>query len=218
MREVKVKICGITNGRDALISCENGADMLGFVFVPESPRCLEISSVMEIAAAVRSEYPEVLKVALFRDAEPGKVKDVVRAGGFECVQLHGLETPDYCEKLRSDLGVKVLKTFKVRDNILSNGSYMPGDYASADLFVFDTFHRGLSGGTGLTFDWEILSERRDIIPAPFLLAGGLVPENVEAAVKAVRPYGVDSSSGVEAYPGKKDPQKIKEFIENAKKI
>ena len=220
---VRVKICGIKRPEDALRACECGADLLGFVFVAGTPRAVTVGEVKAALSALPAlERERIGTVGLFRDADPEDVVSTVVECGLDHVQLHGSEHPTYCldlkEKLRAEHGlkVKVMKTFKVKAGILSAGSYVPGDYDGADYLLFDTFHKELPGGTGRSFNWEVLNEEKDTIGKPFFIAGGLGPDNVAEAVRYVNPYGVDVSSGVEEYPKKKDERLVKEFIYNAK--
>ncbi|RKY43140.1 MAG: N-(5'-phosphoribosyl)anthranilate isomerase [Candidatus Makaraimicrobium thalassicum] len=219
---VKVKICGLTNVKDASRACDYGADLLGFIFVKGTPRYVE--NIRDIISDLPPEVKNKTgRVGLFKDEELEEVARTVAGCDLDYVQLHGEERPDYCRALknilrdRHNLSAKIIKTFKIRDRILPQGQYSPCDYEQADYFVFDTFHPEISGGTGRRFDWQVLIKERERIKKPFFIAGGLTPENVASAVKTVRPYGVDVSSGVEDLPGEKDENLLKEFIENAKK-
>ena len=213
-----VKICGLTNLEDALKAAEYGADLLGFIFVSGTPRAIEKEQAKEIIASLSRE---VGKVALFKDEDLEKVADIVSFCGMDYVQLHGNENPGYCKELKSLLEkkygvtVKIIKTFKVAEKVIPHGDYGPADYEEADYLLFDTFHPELAGGTGAGFDKDILTKEK--IDKPFFIAGGLTPENVSGAIEKVSPYGVDTSSGVEKEPGKKDENLLKEFIQNAKK-
>ena len=213
---VKVKICGITNAEDALKAVECGADYLGFVFVSNTPRAVDIETAKEVSEAVGERAQ---KVGLFTDEEAGKVMEIVTACGLDHVQLHGHENPGYCRQLKELFGrhgveAGVIKAFRVSDKIL--GPPLE-EYICADNFVFDTFQPGVPGGTGAKFNWDVLNEVKDFILKPFFIAGGLNPQNGYDAVKAVDPFGVDVASGVESAPGKKDEGLLKEYIENAKK-
>ncbi len=221
---VKVKICGITSMSDAGKSLEYGADFLGFIFVPGTPRRVNKDTVKEIVnlVSVESEaHHKPALVGLFKNEGLKKVAETVISCGLDHVQLHGDESPDYCAKLKdsiwvkADIRVKVIKAFKVKEEIMPIGEYSLDDYTKADFFVFDTYHPEAAGGTGESFDWNVLKQHD--INKPFFIAGGLTPANVLEAVKAVSPYGVDVSSGVESSPGIKDDKLLKEFIENAKK-
>jgi phosphoribosylanthranilate isomerase len=215
---VKVKICGITNAEDAARACEYGADLLGFIFVEGTPRAVEKDTVKDIVSSIPAGVGEnTEKVGLFRDESLGVVAETLMYCGLESVQLHGDESPDYCRELKEKLPVNIIKVFKVREDVLPAGSHVIDDYGDVDHFVFDTFHPETPGGTGSSFDWEVLLREKGRIKKPFFIAGGLDPANVAEAVRTVRPYGVDVSSGVEKVPGKKDENLLKEFIKNAKK-
>ncbi|MFH1877910.1 MAG: phosphoribosylanthranilate isomerase [Candidatus Omnitrophota bacterium] len=220
---VKVKICGLTNVEDACKAVEYGADLLGFIFVPGTPRYVGRDAVRDIVEKCRMLSDKVLFTGLFRDEELEKVAGTVFECGLNSVQLQGEEPPIFCSGLKKlarkkfNWPLHILKAFKVRNEVMTAGAYSIADYAEVDYFVFDTFHSKASGGTGLVFDWRILREEKNNIYKPFFIAGGLTPENVEDAVKSVCPYGVDVSSGVEKSPGRKDHKRLKEFISNAKK-
>ena len=209
----KVKICGLTNTEDAILACTCGADLVGFLFAEESPRFIIPHEVKKII----QELPgDVGKVGLFKDHTLEEVKKSVEFCRLDHVQLHGDESPMFCEELRkmlnaSGVDITIIKTFKVRDRILG---ISPCEYADADYYLFDTYHPKMMGGTGIRFDWDVLRGFKS--GKPFFVAGGLDPENVAAAIKELQPYGVDTSSGVEKFVGKKDKKKIKEFILNAK--
>jgi phosphoribosylanthranilate isomerase len=220
----KVKVCGITNSGDAMKACDLGADFLGFIFVKRTPRAVNKEAVREIVSlvSVESEAPhKPALVGLFKNEDLKKAAETVISCGLDHVQLHGDESPDYCAKLKDsiwvkgDIRIKVIKVFKVKEEIMPIGEYGLDDYTKADFFVFDTYHPVVAGGTGEGFDWKVLKQYD--INKPFFIAGGLTPANVLEAVKAVSPYGVDVSSGVEKAPGIKDDKLLKEFIENAKK-
>ncbi|MFH1846524.1 MAG: phosphoribosylanthranilate isomerase [Candidatus Omnitrophota bacterium] len=220
---VKVKICGITNKEDALKAVELGADFLGFVFVRDTPRYIEKNTVKDIIDELAKDKKDATaKVGLFKDADKEEVIAAVKECGFDYVQLHGDETPAYCEALKTDLeqkykiSIKILKTFKVSKEILECKGYKPGDYSFVDYFLFDTFHPDVPGGTGERFDAKILAGEKENIEKAFFVAGGLRSENVSNIIRAVCPYGVDVSSGVESSPGTKDHNLLKEFITNAK--
>jgi phosphoribosylanthranilate isomerase len=221
----KVKICGITNSDDAVKACELGADLLGFIFVEGTPRCTDPDTVKNIITDLPAQFKEkVGMVGLFKDEKFERIIETFLYCDLDYIQLHGMEFPDDCQMLKqlmsgqSMVDVKILKVFKVDKKILPQGKFDLEDYESVDYFVFDTFHPEIAGGTGKQFDWEALKKEKDRIKKDFFIAGGLDPKNVSEAVKAVHPYGVDVSSGVESSPGKKDEKLLKEFIENAKKI
>ncbi|HNX91106.1 MAG TPA: phosphoribosylanthranilate isomerase, partial [Candidatus Omnitrophota bacterium] len=186
---VKVKICGLTNALDALAACELGADLVGFVLEKESPRFIEPREVKEII----KNFPEkVGKVALFKNRSLDEVVRIILDSGFDHVQLHGEESPEFCVKLREKLKISkvpitILKTFRVGDRIVG---VSPDEYReSVDYLLFDTYHPAMMGGTGLKFDWNVL--KRTPLSRPFFLAGGLSPGNVKDGIAQLKPYGVD---------------------------
>lgn len=200
---VRVKICGITNVEDALGAIEAGADALGFVFVEQSPRCV---SPQKAAAIIAKLPPFVQTVGLFVDAESERVNWVADFCGLDLVQLHGDEDPEECAEIRR----RVIKAFRIKDasSLAKLGVYRVAGY------LLDAWSPDAHGGTGKTFDWSLL---RDVAQGcPIILAGGLDQDNVGQAVEQVRPYAVDVSSGVESSPGKKDVDKMMQFIRTAK--
>lgn len=200
---IKVKICGITNLEDALTAIDAGADALGFVFHPQSPRHVFPE---QAAAIIRHLPPFVQTIGLFVDEPLDMVNAAADQCGLDVIQLHGMERPGYCDSVRR----RVIKTFRMKDIT----SLEPMRDYRVSAFLLDAWSPAAHGGTGQTFNWEIAacaSQSNRII-----LAGGLTPENVAEAVRKVRPYGVDVSSGVESGPGKKDSRRIVDFIANAK--
>lgn len=200
----RVKICGITNPKDAAAAVESGADALGFIFYSRSPRHIEPKKA---AGIIRTLPPFVTAVGVFADESLEGIKKAVSESGITCVQLHGSETPEFCDSV----GGSVIKAFRIKGpgDLDSVGSYRAGAY------LLDTFKAGLPGGTGETFDWEIALEAKKL--GRIILSGGLNPENVLEAVRHVNPYAVDVSSGVEKSPGVKDSSLIRRFIEELKK-
>jgi phosphoribosylanthranilate isomerase len=202
---VRVKICGITSVEDALQAVQAGADALGFVFYERSPRNLD---PLRAAKIISNLPPFVQTVGLFVNADAGFVNDTADRCRLDLVQLHGDEPPEYCEQVRR----RVIKAFRVRDA----SSLAPvRDYRVAGILL-DAYSPGAFGGTGLSFNWELAGIAKKF--GPVILAGGLAPDNVREAVERVAPYAVDVSSGVELSPGKKDPEKVREFIKRAKGI
>ena len=216
---VKVKICGITNAEDALKACEYGADLIGFVFVEGTPRHVTEETVKTIVKALpQAARARTELVGLFKDAPAGAAEKVIKECGLDSAQLHGEETPEYCVALKKAIDdVKIIKVFKVKKGIMPCGVFETGDYGAADHFLFDAYQPDASGGTGKVFDWPSIKRHSADLDKPFFVAGGLTPANVADAVRAMHPYGVDVSSGVESAPGKKDALLMKEFIQNAKK-
>jgi phosphoribosylanthranilate isomerase len=200
---VRVKICGITSVEDALQAAHSGADALGFVFYVQSPRNLD---PLRAANIISGLPPFVQTVGLFVNADADFVNDTADLCRLDLVQLHGDEPPEYCEKIRR----RVIKAFRVSDA----SSLAPvRDYHVAGILL-DAYSPRAFGGTGLSFNWELAGIAREF--GPVILAGGLAADNVREAVERVAPYAVDVSSGVESSPGKKDPEKVREFIKRAK--
>jgi len=199
---VQVKICGITNLRDAHRAVELGADALGFIFYPGSPRAISPEKAREI---IETLPPLVATVGVFVNETIDAVREVRRLAGLSLVQLHGDETPEAV----SALGPSVIKTIRVKGIESFDGI----DRYHPRAFLLDTHADAAYGGTGERFSWDLTQW---VEGTPFFLAGGLNPDNVAAAIAATRPYGVDVSSGVEESPGRKDPVRLKAFIDNAK--
>ena len=203
-RTVRVKICGIMNKEIAAAAVAFGADALGFVFA-QSRRQVTPAKAKEIIATVP---PFISRVGVFVNSSPEEVRDIVSYCGLDTVQLHGEEDPaNYRDLLHR--AVKVIISCRVKDDESVRGVL---NYP-VDAYLFDTYKKGLPGGTGEVFDWAILN--KFTFPAPVILSGGLNTENVVQAVQAVKPYAVDVSSGVET-SGIKDIEKIQTFIEQAK--
>lgn len=200
---VRVKICGITNIEDALQAVEAGADALGFVFHEKSPRYVFPE---QAAAIVKALPPFVQAVGLFVNAEPDFVNATLDQCRLDLAQLHGDEPPEYCDQVNR----RVMKAFRVKDI----ESLDPIKNYRVAGHLLDAWSPAAYGGTGLTFNWDIAKIAEKY--GPVILAGGLTPDNVRQAVERVAPYAVDVSSGVEAAPGKKDPEKVREFIRQAK--
>lgn len=203
---VKVKICGITNQADALGAVEAGADALGFVFYEPSPRHVTTATAANI---IRQLPPFLVKVGVFVDAPEDLVLRAIGECGLNLLQFHGNEPPEYCQQF----GLMSMKAFRLRDS----ASLQELAGYSTDAWLLDTYAADKPGGTGETFNWELALEARNW-GRPIFLAGGLTPENVAEAVRRVRPYAVDVSTGVEVAPGKKDVAKMKAFIASAKSV
>jgi phosphoribosylanthranilate isomerase len=202
---VKVKVCGITNPRDARVATDARADAVGLVFA-ESPRRIEVEQAREIAAALPDG---VLKVGVFVDAEPEEVLRIAGEVGLDYAQLHGDEDPETVAKIRKG-GIGVIKALRVRNAqaLAAVESY------EADLFLLDAWSAKLRGGTGERFDWELAKSLRG--RDNIVVSGGLTPENVREAIEFFEPYGVDASSSLEERPGKKDDERVRRFVSAAK--
>jgi len=199
---VKVKICGITNVDDALAASDVGVDALGFVFHKESPRHVSPDQAREI---VRRLPAFITTVGVFVDMPLGEVEAIMHHASLDVIQLHGHELPEACV-----LGRRVIKAIRVKE--LSDLEPLKNYRVSA--FLLDTYTQESFGGTGQIFNWDIALDAKQF--GKIILAGGLNPDNVDKAVRWVKPYGVDVSSGVEERKGKKDQGKMRLFIERAK--
>jgi len=202
----KIKICGLTREEDALVCSEQGADFLGFIFVPSSPRFVEPERAAAIAARVREQENHPKIVGVFRDASNDYIREISTLVGLDLVQLAGSETDDAIR----DLGIAAVKTLRVGDTL-------PDTHASpnAAWLLFDTYDERRAGGTGRRFDWSLLAlyDRGK----PFFLSGGINPDNVVAAISLVRPDAIDLSSGVESAPGVKDHEKVVRLFERVRR-
>ncbi len=205
MLATRVKICGITSSEDALAAVAAGADALGFVFYAKSPRAV---SPEQAAAIIHSLPPFVTTVGLFVNAERARIESTVLGCGLDAIQLHGDESPQDC--LYS--GCRVIKALRIKD---SASLERAADYEVSGL-LFDAWSDRVYGGSGEVFDWHLLKDFAS--HHPVILAGGLNPENVADAIRQVRPYAVDVSSGVELSPGKKDLIKVAEFIRQVRSV
>jgi phosphoribosylanthranilate isomerase len=200
---VFVKICGTTNEEDALLSVALGADAVGFVLAP-SPRQVTPEAVSDI---VKRLPPEIMTVAVFRNMPRDRVVKIALRTGVKAVQLHGSETAEDIAYIRQKLPLVVIKALSAEGN-----DVLRADEYGADMILLDA----PSPGSGRVFDWALAGA----VPSDMrvLLAGGLNPDNVAEAIRAVRPSGVDVVSGVESSPGQKDARKLRAFIANAKAI
>lgn len=202
----KIKICGITREEDALYCAEQGADFLGFIFVPGSPRFIEPERAAAIAAKVREKEKHPKLVGVFRDASNDYVREIASLVGLDLVQLHGNESDDDI----GNLGIPVVKALRVADTL-------PDTHAvpHAAWLLFDTYDDRRAGGTGRRFDWSLLAlyDRSK----PFFLSGGIDPENAVAGISLVRPDAIDVSSGLESEPGVKDHEKISRLFERVRR-
>ncbi|MFN3533055.1 MAG: phosphoribosylanthranilate isomerase [Candidatus Brocadia sp.] len=200
---MRVKICGITNSEDALAAIEFGADALGFVFA-KSPRQVTKEQARDI---IENLPPFVSPVGVFVDEQADTMKEICDFCHIHTVQLHGNEDSLYLNDLK---GYKIIKAFRIReeDDLKLLANYKP------HAFLLDSYVKGVMGGSGVSFRWEIASQAHKY--GKIILSGGLTPENVRQAIHIVKPYAVDVSSGVESSPGKKDKVLMKRFIMNAK--
>jgi phosphoribosylanthranilate isomerase len=203
--QTKIKICGTTNLDDALLAVELGADALGFIFYPKSPRYIKVQDAANICNALP---PFVAKVGVFVDELEYEIEKALHECLLNALQFHGDEPPGFCQKFAA----KSIKAIRVRDE----ESLRAAAEYDVDALLLDTYTDESRGGTGRTFDWSLAVRAKEFLSAPIILSGGLTTANVQEAVRKVRPYAVDVASGVEREPGKKDPEKLRRFIELCK--
>jgi phosphoribosylanthranilate isomerase len=202
---VKVKICGITNHEDAVAAMNMGADLLGFNFYPQSPRYVPPEKVTEII----KKLPGFIDLAgVFVNASIDEIHEISNVCPLNWVQLHGDETPDFCRQLLTH-DVKTMKAIRVKDG----SDIRRAEQYFTDAILLDAFRPESYGGTGRTFDWNVIGH----IGKRVFLAGGINPDNVADAIK-LGVYGIDVCSGIEAEPGKKDHEKMKKLFEIVKQL
>ncbi|MCX7994269.1 MAG: phosphoribosylanthranilate isomerase [candidate division WOR-3 bacterium] len=197
---IKIKICGITNLEDALLASESGADALGFIFA-SSPRKVEPERVRYI---IQHLPPFITTVGVFKDAPLDTVNRIIEICGIDAVQLHGNEPPAYCNQIKR---VRLIKRIKIDENSTIERITEIMEEYTVPAYLFDP-----GEGSGRVFDWNMIKG----IKGTIIIGGGLNPENVKMAIKLVKPYGVDVCSGVEKFPGKKDPDRLKAFIKEVR--
>ena len=201
---VRVKICGVTSIEDAVAAVEAGADAIGFMFYERSPRYVSTNTASSIKNALP---PFVARVGVFADATENAIRSAMLCG-LSALQFHGNEAPEFVKRF---LPITTIKAFRIQN--AASLSLLASYNTSA--WLLDSYTPAQLGGTGNTFNWDLAFRARKL-GRPIILAGGLNPDNVADAVRKVRPYAVDVSSGVESSPGKKDPAKIAAFIQAAK--
>ena len=200
----RIKVCGITNIADARLAAEHGAWAIGLIFHEPSPRAVALPEAERIGAELKREAPEVVGVFVNRPLE--EVAAIAEACELSIVQLHGDEGPAYCDEVARRTGLKIMKAVQVRDN-----SSIKGLKAfHVDFHMLDAYSASVRGGTGQRFDWRLAPKRWK---RPIVLSGGITPENVAEGIAAIRPFAVDSASGTEAEPGRKDPAKVQALFE-----
>jgi phosphoribosylanthranilate isomerase len=200
---MRVKICGITNLDDAAEAVRLGAWAVGLIHYDRSPRHCPPAEAAEIGAAFRRKC-EV--VGVFVNPELNEVDKAVEDAGLTMVQLNGNEGPSFCGEVARRTGVKVIKAI----HVASAADVHAAEAFRTDFHLFDRRGKGLWGGTGESFDWSLLAVHRSVVPS--IVAGGLRPDNVAAAIAVTHPYAVDVASGVEAEPGRKDHRLLEEFF------
>jgi phosphoribosylanthranilate isomerase len=204
---MRIKICGITDVQQGKAIAQLGATDLGFICYPPSPRYV---SILQIQTIIENLSSPVGKIGVFVDETLEIIEKVVKQANLTGIQLHGKETPEFCQKVRQLLPhIELIKALRIKnDQCFAN---VKNYYNQVDTLLLDAYHPQLLGGTGKTINWEILEEFN--CPIPWLLAGGLTPENVVTALNQVYPDGIDLSSGVEIAPGNKDLNKVTQLFE-----
>jgi phosphoribosylanthranilate isomerase len=202
-----IKICGITNLDDALASVGAGADALGFNFYPPSPRYIKPADARKIIGQLP---PNTLTVGVFvNESTPEAVRDIAAVAGVTAFQLHGDESPEYCDVLSDSYVIKVISAGEMKNDEIE--SYR------VTAIMLDSGNKRIRGGTGRVTDWSMAGELRRRVPKLFL-AGGLSPDNVEEAILTVRPYAIDACSSLEHAPGRKDHDRVRVFIKRARDV
>lgn len=196
----RVKICGIRRPEEAAVACDAGADALGFVFYAPSPRAVAVETVADLLPGLS---PLVTGVGLFVDPAAEEVEAVLERCALDCLQFHGNENRQFCERFARPY----IKAIGMRPGV--DVAAIMDEHPNARAFLLDAWRPDAPGGTGETFDWDRIGE----LKRPWILAGGLTPENVGVAIHRVAPAAVDVSGGVERQRGEKDPQRIRHFLQ-----
>jgi phosphoribosylanthranilate isomerase len=204
-----VKICATTNLDDALLAVEAGADAIGFVLGPSKRRV----SPETVAAIVHKLPPQIEKIGVFLNETPDRVVEIVKQTGLTGVQLHGNETPSVAQQVANQTSAKIVKGIHAGPALMNDLTSWSAE-TDVTALLLDSGNGQSGGGTGKTFDWQAAADAlgRLSSSARLIVAGGLNPSNVSAAIDRFHPWGVDVASGVELEPGKKDPQKVKAFV------
>jgi phosphoribosylanthranilate isomerase len=200
----RIKLCGITSLHDARLAVDAGAWAVGAILWPQSPRACDPAEAARIATAL---HRRAYVCGVFVNPHLDEVAELVDALGLTMVQLHGDEGPAFCAEVARRTGAKVMKAAAVS----TRADVRSLDTFHTDFHLLDAYRPGLRGGTGETFDWDLVRARRS--STPLVLSGGLRPDNVAEAIRAIRPFAVDTASGTEAAPGVKDPAKVAAFVE-----
>lgn len=199
----RVKVCGVTNLDDARRAVDLGAWAIGLIFHEPSPRSCALPDAEEIGRHLKRAAPEVTGVFVNRPLD--EVVAIAEACSLSMLQLHGDEGPAYCDEAARRTGCRGMKAVQIRDK----SSLTALRTFHVDFHLLDAHHPDLRGGTGATFDWDLIGKRRRV---PVVLSGGLTPENVGDGIAATQPFAVDTASGTEAKPGRKDPERLEAFF------
>ena len=203
----RIKICGITRTEDALSCASNGVDAIGLVFYPPSPRNVSTEQASKI---IQCLPPFMTVVGLFMNAAAGDIEQVLSVCRLDRLQFHGSEDGRFCEQF----DIPYYKAVAMGEEV-PDFERLQQEFVNASAFLLDSHRRNEAGGSGESFDWVTVPED---VGKPLILAGGLAPDNVQSAIRQVRPYAVDCSSGVESSPGIKDHFKIRQFVENVQYV
>ncbi len=209
MSKLWIKICGITRNSDAIAAVASGADAIGLVFYSASPRAVSKDRVEEITDGI---VGKAQVVALFVDAQEEEVNKVLETNRIDLLQFHGSESAQYCESF----GLPYMKAFRVNADNYREQNF--ASYDSAQMILLDSYSELNPGGTGKVFDWRIGRKIKVMTEMNIVVAGGLSPDNVKAAIEQIHPFGIDVSSGVEQDYGIKDLTKVSAFIEGARSV
>jgi phosphoribosylanthranilate isomerase len=201
----RVKVCGVTNLEDARLAVDAGAWAIGMIFHPESPRACDPAAAETIGAELKRRAEHV---GVFVNAPLDQVAGLADLCSLTMLQLHGDEGPAYCREAARRTGCKIMKAQQIKDAAAVRSLEA---FREADLHLLDTHAEHIRGGTGQTFDWELVRHHQSKIPV--VLSGGITPDNVGEAIAQVHPFAVDSASGTEAAPGRKDPQRIEALFD-----
>ena len=204
-QRTRIKVCGITRPEDGLTAVSLGADAIGLVFYPPSPRYVSIEQAQAIVSALP---PFVTTVGLFVNAAVEEVESVLKQVPLSLLQFHGDEDTDYC----NNFAMRYIKAIRMEEGV--DLHHLAEQFSRSSGLLVDSYHPGIPGGTGESFDWKRIP---DALSLPLILAGGLEPSNITEAVSSVQPYAVDVSSGVEASKGIKDSVKMSQFIQGVAK-
>lgn len=206
MNEIKVKICGITRKEDAQLAFELGAWAVGFIFVENTPRYISAENAAEI---IKTLPENIDKIGVFVDSSIEEIKNTVLRSGITKVQLHGSESPEFCEVLAKITGKEIIKAIRIKNE--DDLQFMQEYKSKTDYILLDSYCENNLGGSGKTFDWNIAQKAKEQ-GIPIILAGGLNADNIKQAYESVKPYAFDISSGVESEKGIKDSEKLKKLF------
>jgi len=204
---MRVKICGITQIEQGRAIVELGANSIGFICVQKSPRYVTPDRLRAIADQLPNE---TVKVGVFANHDVKEIVSVLEEGHLSAIQLHGAESPEFCTQLINSIPpeIELIKAFRIKSK---ESLAATTAYTDVDTFLLDAYHPQMLGGTGHTIDWQDLAEFKPAVP--WMLAGGLTPENIQAALSRLQPDGIDLSSGVERSPGDKDLDRVAQLFE-----